>query len=117
MPRCQSCGQHASTLLPCTWDTRLEVGECCEFHLDDLIETPEEAVCEEETRIFCEGKTVREVVAGICKHRMSCPTCSAFPMPRDLWAGEPRPLKLRSARRRDTSGTSDDPARQFKRAA
>lgn len=117
MPRCQSCGQPAETLIPCTWDTRLEVGECCEFHLDDLIETPADHVCEAEAQVFCEAKTVREVVAGIRKHRMSCPTCSAFPMPRDLWAGEPRPLKLHPRADAIQRSTSDDPARQFKRAA
>ena len=58
MPRCQSCGQPAETLIPCTWDTRLEVGECCEFHLDDLIETPADHVCEAEAQVFCEAKNV-----------------------------------------------------------
>ena len=85
MPRCASCNQHTQVLLPCNWDTSLEgVGECCEFHTDDLIETPQEAVCAEEAQIFCEAKSVREVVRGIRAHRENCPICSEFPMPKDI---------------------------------
>jgi hypothetical protein len=106
MSRCDSCGQHAAFLIPCSWDSRLLVGECCEFHFDDLIETPVESVCEAEAQIFCVAKTVRDVVAGIRMHRMNCPVCSAFPMPVDLWAGETRRGVLHPP------CTVEDPARQ-----
>ena len=100
MPRCASCNQHTQVLLPCTWDTSLEgVGECCEFHLDDLVTTrPKEAVCAEEAQIFCEAKSVRQVVIGIAEHRRTCPTCSAFPQPKNPWVVEmPKIKELRRA--------------------
>jgi hypothetical protein len=99
MPRCASCNQHTPVLLPCTWDTSLEgVGECCEFHTDELIEMPQEAVCAEEAAIFCHAKTVREVVAGIAAHRKTCPVCSAFPAPKNPWVVEmPKRDELRRA--------------------
>jgi hypothetical protein len=99
MPRCASCNQTVSNLLPCNWDTSLKgVGECCEFHLGDLIETPMEAVCAEEARVFCEAKSVREVVTGIAAHRKTCPICSAFPQPKNPWVREmPKRDELRRA--------------------
>lgn len=99
MPRCASCNQLVPKLLPCTWDTSLKgVGECCEFHLDDLIETPQEAVCPEEAQIVCEAQSVRQVIIGIAEHRRSCPTCSALPQPKNPWVVEiPKRDELRRA--------------------
>ena len=33
--RCGGCGQKVAELEPCTWDERLQVGECCKTHPDD----------------------------------------------------------------------------------
>jgi hypothetical protein len=99
MPPCASCNQPVSKLLPCTWDTSLSgVGECCEFHLDDLIETLLEFVCESEAAIYETSRTVKEVVIGVAAHRRTCPKCSGLPQPKYPWVIEmPKRDELRRA--------------------
>jgi hypothetical protein len=99
MPFCASCNQPVSKLLPCTWDTSLSgIGECCEFHLDDLIETPVESVCESEAAIYATARTVKEVVIGVAAHRPTCSVCSALPQPKNPWVIEmPKRDELRRA--------------------
>jgi hypothetical protein len=80
MPLCQSCNQHAETLMPCTWDARLEVGSCCEFNWEEC--DPEDNRCEDEVKIFLAAKTIRQCVEQVAKHRRECPRCIGLQEPK-----------------------------------
>jgi hypothetical protein len=113
MPRCASCNQPVSKLLPCTWDSSLAgVGECCEFHNDEVIETPIEASCMEEVEIVLRAKTVREVVERVSEHRKHCIECMNYPKPKMPWAN----LEALETRRKGSS-TEREGLREFRRAA
>jgi hypothetical protein len=60
---CGSCDAICAELTPCTWDTSLLVGPCCQFHEDDM-----EPACE------CRYIDVDEVDARGCElHDSSSP--------------------------------------------
>jgi hypothetical protein len=113
MPRCQSCNQSADSLKQCNWDASLQVGPCCEVHEDEVIYFPSEPVCAEELDFILASRTLSELLAAIHQHRNSCPVCLKF------YGGELKPLWAEEPRRgiEAVTRTSDDPARQLKRAA
>ena len=72
---CGSCGKPCDSLQPCTWDSDLMVGECCQIHSDDL---PEEMpLCATLYDLVMRAATVQAVSDAFRLHAESgCPICT-----------------------------------------
>ena len=71
---CGACGEPCDSLQPCTWDSDLMVGPCCQIHSDELPEN--RPLCEELYRLVCRAATVQAVSEAFEAHAHSgCSIC------------------------------------------
>ena len=68
-PECGSCGKRVPYLETCSWDSRLQVGPCCQ-------ETnPQEVVCEWLIWAFSLAERVSDLAKIVAIHDRVCPLC------------------------------------------
>jgi len=67
--KCGSCFEEVAELMPCPWDPRLEVGECCFIHND-------EKLCPLLSGLLDECLSVREITVMSRVHERCCSLCN-----------------------------------------
>jgi hypothetical protein len=70
---CESCGKPVfGERFAATWDETVLVGECCRFHLDDILDQP---MCPEFDKYVAQCKTTYEVAQAFEAHWSDCREC------------------------------------------